>query len=86
MSFCGIGCFRKECLDAKNIYRYDAALEDPYRRKRKVIRGGSWKDIAHNVRADLRAWEYQNEQRSFIGFRCVRTQIGFAKGKMKVKK
>ncbi len=25
-------------------------------------------------------WEYQNEQRSFIGFRCVRTNIGFAKG------
>jgi hypothetical protein len=25
-------------------------------------------------------WEYQNEQRSYIGFRCVRTQIGFAKG------
>ena len=72
--------------DINPEYRYDAALEDPYRMKRKVIRGGSWKDIAHNVRADLRAWEYQNEQRSFIGFRCVRTQIGFAKGKMKVKK
>ena len=25
-------------------------------------------------------WEYQNEQRSYIGFRCVRTQIGFARG------
>ncbi len=25
-------------------------------------------------------WEFQNEQRSYIGFRCVRTQIGFARG------
>ena len=48
--------------------------------KRKIIRGGSWKDVAHNIRSDLRMWEYQNEQRSYIGFRCVRTQIGFAKG------
>ena len=72
--------------DINPEYRYNAAGEDPYRMKRKVIRGGSWKDIAHNVRADLRAWEYQNEQHSFIGFRCVRTQIGFTKGKVKVKK
>ena len=48
--------------------------------KRKIVRGGSWKDVAHNVRSDLRMWEYQNEQRSYIGFRNVRTQIGFAKG------
>ena len=66
--------------DLNPEYRYDAAQEDPYRMKRKIVRGGSWKDIAHNVRSDLRMWEYQNEQRSYIGFRCVRTQIGFAKG------
>lgn len=65
--------------DINPEYRYNAAIEDPYKMKRKVVRGGSWKDIAHNVRSDLRSWEYQNEQRSYIGFRCVRTQIGFAK-------
>lgn len=65
--------------DINPEYRYNAAIEDPYKMKRKVVRGGSWKDIAHNVRSDLRMWEYQNEQRSYIGFRCVRTQIGFAK-------
>lgn len=66
--------------DLNPEYRYDAALEDPYRMKRKIVRGGSWKDVAHNIRGDLRMWEYQNEQRSYIGFRCVRSQIGFAKG------
>ena len=71
--------------DLNPEYRYDAAVEDPYKMKRKIVRGGSWKDVAHNVRSDLRMWEYQNEQRSYIGFRCVRTQIGFAKGNKKGK-
>ena len=66
--------------DMNPEYRYDAAKEDPYKLKRKIVRGGSWKDVAGDVRSDLRMWEYQNEQRSYIGFRCVRTQIGFAKG------
>ena len=66
--------------DLNPEYRYNAAKEDPYRLKRKIVRGGSWKDVAHNIRSDLRMWEFQNEQRSYIGFRCVRTQIGFARG------
>ena len=49
--------------------------------KRKIVRGGSWKDVSNFVRSDIRMWEYQNEQRSYIGFRCVRTQMGFAKGR-----
>lgn len=66
--------------DLNPEYRYNAAKEDPYKMKRKIVRGGSWKDVAHNIRSDIRMWEYQNEQRSYIGFRCVRTQIGFARG------
>ena len=66
--------------DINPQYRYDAAQEDPYKMKRKIVRGGSWKDVASNIRSDLRMWEYQNEQRSYIGFRNVRSQIGFAKG------
>ena len=67
--------------DLNPEYRYNAAKEDPYKMTRKIVRGGSWKDVAHNIRSDIRMWEYQNEQRSYIGFRCVRTQIGFAKGR-----
>ncbi len=69
--------------DLNPEYRYNAAGDDPYRMKRKIVRGGSWKDVAHNIRSDLRMWEYQNEQRSYIGFRCVRTHVGFAKGRKK---
>lgn len=54
--------------------------------KRKIVRGGSWKDVASGIRSDLRMWEYQNEQRSYIGFRNVRSQIGFAKGTQKKKR
>jgi formylglycine-generating enzyme required for sulfatase activity len=61
--------------------RYNAAKEDPYALKRKVVRGGSWKDPVHFIRADIRSFEFQNEQRSFIGFRCVRTQVGFSRNR-----
>ncbi len=66
--------------DMNPEYSYNAAIEDPYKMKRKIVRGGSWKDVAQNIRSDIRMWEYQNEQRSYIGFRCVRSQIGFARG------
>lgn len=65
--------------DMNPEYRYNAAAEDPYAMKKKVVKGGSWKDIATFIRSDLRDSEYQNIGRSFIGFRCVRTQIGFSK-------
>lgn len=72
--------------DINPEYRYYAAKEDPYKATRKIVRGGSWKDVARDIRSDLRMWEYQNEQRSYIGFRCVRSQIGFAKGQKKQKR
>jgi formylglycine-generating enzyme required for sulfatase activity len=61
--------------------RYDAAKEDPYAMKRKVVRGGSWKDVTQFIRSDMRTFEYQNETRSYIGFRTVRTQVGFSNTK-----
>jgi formylglycine-generating enzyme required for sulfatase activity len=64
---------------------YSAAKEDPYAMKKKVVRGGSWKDVAQFIRSDMRTFEYQNETRSYIGFRCVRTQVGFSNGKGKKK-
>ncbi|MDE6782084.1 MAG: formylglycine-generating enzyme family protein, partial [Paramuribaculum sp.] len=33
--------------DMNPEYRYDVAQEDPYKMKRKIVRGGSWKDVAH---------------------------------------
>lgn len=65
--------------DMNPEYRYNAAKEDPYALKRKVVKGGSWKDISTFIRSDMRDTEHQNRGRSYIGFRCVRTQLGTGK-------
>ncbi len=56
--------------------QYRAAKEDPYSMKKKTIRGGSWKDPIKYIQGATRAYEYQNESRSYIGFRCVRSYSG----------
>jgi formylglycine-generating enzyme required for sulfatase activity len=76
----------KQMSDINPELRYHAAKEDPYDMKKKVVRGGSWKDVAHFIRSDMRTFEYQNETRSYIGFRCVRTQVGFSTSKKGKKK
>ena len=53
---------------------YNAAKEDPYLLKRKSVRGGSWKDPLSYIRSAWRSWEYQNQPRSYVGFRCVRSK------------
>jgi gliding motility-associated lipoprotein GldK len=51
--------------------QYNAKDEDPILMKRKVTRGGSWKDIAYNCQVSTRNYEYQDTAKSYIGFRCV---------------
>ncbi|MCQ2093469.1 MAG: SUMF1/EgtB/PvdO family nonheme iron enzyme [Bacteroidaceae bacterium] len=68
--------------DLNPTLKYNAALEDPYALKKKSVRGGSWKDPESFIKSAWRTNEYQNVGRSFIGFRCVRTQVGTA-GKQK---
>ncbi|MEY4051310.1 MAG: gliding motility-associated lipoprotein [Chitinophagia bacterium] len=51
--------------------QYNAKDEDPISMKRKVVRGGSWKDIAYNIQVSTRNYEYQDTAKSYIGFRCV---------------
>lgn len=51
--------------------RYRATESDAPRMKRKVLRGGSWKDVAHFLQTSTRNYEYQDTAKSYIGFRCV---------------
>lgn len=51
--------------------RYDAKDTDPPRMKRKVVRGGSWKDVGYFLQTGTRSYEYQDTTKSNIGFRCV---------------
>ena len=66
--------------------QYNAAKEDPYRLKTKVVKGGSWKDPESYIRSAWRTYEYQNQPRSYIGFRCVRSLANTTSDKMKKNK
>ena len=44
--------------------------------KRKIIRGGSWKDVAYFLEVSTRDFEYADTARSFIGFRTVQNTLG----------
>jgi formylglycine-generating enzyme len=56
-------------------YQYNASDNDPPALKRKVVRGGSWKDVAYYIQVSTRDYEYQDSARSFVGFRCVMNAI-----------
>jgi len=44
--------------------------------KRKIIRGGSWKDVAYYLEVSTRDFEYADTARSYIGFRTVQSTVG----------
>jgi gliding motility-associated lipoprotein GldK len=44
--------------------------------ERKIIRGGSWKDVAYFLQVSTRDWEYADTARSYIGFRTVQNYMG----------
>ncbi len=56
--------------------RYDAKEDDSDAEKRKVIRGGSWKDIGFFLQTGTRHWEFQDTTKSYLGFRCALTFLG----------
>jgi formylglycine-generating enzyme required for sulfatase activity len=62
--------------DLQPNYEYNATPQDPPILKRKVIRGGSWKDIAYFLQTSTRDYEYQDSTKPYVGFRNVRTYIG----------
>ena len=51
--------------------RWNAKDSDPPRMKRKVLRGGSFKDIGYFLQTSTRTYEYQDTAKSYIGFRTV---------------
>lgn len=66
--------------DLNPDYQYDANENDLPALKRKVIRGGSWKDVSYYLQTGTRTYEYQDTAKSYIGFRCVMSYLGRAKG------
>lgn len=51
--------------------RWNAKDDDPPLMKRKIIRGGSWKDVGYYLQSGTSTYDYQDSAKSYIGFRCV---------------
>jgi formylglycine-generating enzyme required for sulfatase activity len=66
--------------DLNPDYVYEAQDNEANVLKRKVIRGGSWKDVGYYLQTSSRTYEYQDTAKCYIGFRCVQTYLGRAKG------
>ncbi|MDC0584137.1 SUMF1/EgtB/PvdO family nonheme iron enzyme [Bacteroidales bacterium] len=62
--------------DMNPDYKYNALPDDPPVLKRKVVRGGSFKDIGYFLQNGTRTYEYQDTAKSYVGFRCVRDYLG----------
>jgi len=67
----------------KNAYFYDnnGNLQSKKRYNAiKVVRGGSWKDIAYYLETGTRTYEYKDSTRAYIGFRSAMTSLGRSSG------
>lgn len=62
--------------DLNPDYTYEAKDTDPPALKRKVLRGGSWKDIGYYIQTGTRTYEFQDTAKCYIGFRCVMDFMG----------
>lgn len=62
--------------DISPDYQYNAADDEEETQKRKVIRGGSWKDVAQFLQVGSRDYEYQDTAKCYIGFRTVQPFLG----------
>jgi formylglycine-generating enzyme len=62
--------------DLNPDFKYEATEEDDIVMRRKVIRGGSWKDVGYLIQTGTRTFEYQDSTKSYVGFRCVMDFLG----------
>jgi formylglycine-generating enzyme required for sulfatase activity len=61
--------------DLVPIYHRHTTKKDKANRKRKVVRGGSWKDVSYFLQTGARDYNYMDSTHSYIGFRTVRDAI-----------
>lgn len=72
--------------DLNPVLLYDADDNANYALKRKVVRGGSWKDNGSMLNSDTRNYEQQDESHSYIGFRCVMSAFEMTTPQVKTRK
>lgn len=62
--------------DLNPSFYYNASKSDAPVLKRKVVRGGSWKDVAYYLQVSTRNYEYQDSSNCYTGFRNVQSFLG----------
>jgi len=63
--------------DLNPIYRDPKRSSKPeIANKRRVIRGGSWKDVGYFLSVGTRSYEFADTAKSFVGFRTVMSVLG----------
>ncbi|MEM6395868.1 MAG: SUMF1/EgtB/PvdO family nonheme iron enzyme [Bacteroidota bacterium] len=62
--------------DMNSDIHYEADEDDPEAWKRKVVRGGSWKDVSFYLQTGTRSYEFQDTTKSYVGFRNVLSLMG----------
>ena len=74
--------YRSNSYEFSSSINPDVNIEAPLFRERmgfgdfKVVRGGSWKDVAYYLQVSSRDYEVDTIQRSYIGFRTVQDYMG----------
>jgi len=68
-----ISAFDNSSYKVSSTMNPNIDLED---NPKKVIRGGSWKDVAYFLEVSTRDYEYADSARSYIGFRTVQDYLG----------
>ena len=64
--------------DVNPDVRYRIRDNDPQWMRRKVVRGGSWRDVAYYLQNGTRDYEYADTAKAYIGFRCVYPEVSQA--------
>lgn len=62
--------------DLSPNFEYNQKSGDDATLTRKVVRGGSWKDVAYYMQVSTRDYEYSDTAKSYIGFRTVQSFLG----------
>tara|TARA_B110000444_G_scaffold182234_1_gene171103 strand:+ start:3253 stop:4581 length:1329 start_codon:yes stop_codon:yes gene_type:complete len=62
--------------DMNPFFTSEAEDSDHPMLKRKILKGGSWKDVGVFLQVAAKDYEYQDTSKCYIGFRCVKTFAG----------
>jgi formylglycine-generating enzyme required for sulfatase activity len=67
--------------DLNPNYEYETTVQDENYPTlcRKVIRGGSWKDVGFYLQNSSRTYEFQDTAKCYVGFRCAMSFLGRSK-------